>query len=229
MTTKCLRTMVAAGAVLLGMATGATAGDNALLSIIEVKQLVSSAQPADHARLRDHFVALADQYATEARRDLNVARTLGAGSTRRAGSGAGAKFIWLAEAASKSAGIVRELADHHGRLAAGLESAAPKDGARFDAGEGAAAPTTAVLEQLAARARTPADHGLLAEYYLTVVANSTKAAEEHVRMGRMYRTTAARVGNAAVHCDRMIKVYRDAADAARRAASEHSGRIASVG
>ena len=229
MTTKCLRTMAAAGAVLLAMATGATAGDNALLSTIEVQQLVASGQPADHARLRDHFVALADQYATDARRDINVARTLGAGSTRRAGSGAGAKFIWLAEAANKSAAIVHELADHHGRLAVGLESAAPKDGARFDAGEGATVPTPALLERLAARARTPADHGLLAEYYLTVVASSTKAAEEHVTMGRMYRTTAARVGNAAVHCDRMIKVYREAADAARKAAGEHSEHLASVG
>lgn len=229
MKTTHIRIIVMAGLALVGLAAGAGAQEREnLLTSIDVKRLVASAQPGDHARLRDHFAALADQYVTEARRDTNMARTLGGNPNRRFGAGSGNKYIRLAKSATESAATVRELAAHHERLAAGLPSIAPQNSARFEAGEGAPAPTRRQLSELAAGARTPADHRVLGEYYATVAAQNEKAADERVALGRMYRASGIRSLIPAMESDRMAKVYRDAANQARAAATEHR-QLAQVG
>ena len=223
------RTIALAGVALVGLVTGAAAQERAnVLTSIEVKRLVSSAQSDDHARLRDHFTALADQYVTQARRDTDMARTLGGNPNRRFGVGTGNKYNRLAKAATESAATVRELAAHHGRLATGVPSTAPKDSARFEAGEGAPAPTTEQLREFAAGARTPADHRSLEEYYATLAETHAKAADKHVAMGRTYRASGIRSLDPAIHCDRMVKQSREAADEARSAAAEHR-QLAQIG
>src|SRR6186713_1258463 len=52
----------------------------------------------------------------------------------------------LAALAKDSAGITHELATHHGQLAAGAASTAPRDSARFE--QGAGAPATPSEKQL---------------------------------------------------------------------------------
>ena len=224
------RTTVIAGLALLGLAAGAAAqGRENLLTSIEVKRLVATAEPGDHALLRDHFAALADKYATKARRDTVMARTLTGNPNRRSGAAPGSKFTRLAEQATKSAAIARELAAHHERLAAGLLSTPPANSARFEAGEGAPAPTENQLRELAAGARTAADHRSLEEYYLTLAANYTKRADDHVRSARMYRASGIRSIVPAIESDRLAKDARAAAEKARAAAAEHRAQLAQIG
>lgn len=125
----------------------------------------------------------------------------------------------LADLNTQSAATVRELAAYHERLAAGTASTAPPDSARFEGGEGAAIPTDREIDALAARARTPADHRALEEYFLTLARRYTADADEHVAMARAYRGT--RIVTAATHCDRMITLSRDSAKEANAAAAMH--------
>ena len=223
------RTIVMAGLALVGLVAGAAAQERAnLLTSIEVKRLVGSAQPDDHARLRDHFAALADQYAAQAKRDMATSRTLTGNPNRRAAASPGAKYARRAELATQSAVTVRELSAHHGRLAASLTSTAPQDSARFEAGEGAPAPTAEQLRRFAANARTPADHRSLEEYYATLAETHARAADKHAAMGRSYRASGIRSLDPAIHCDRVAKQSREAADEARAAAAEHR-QLAQIG
>lgn len=103
--------------------------------------------------------------------------------------------------------------------AAGLPSAAPKNSARFEAGEGAPTPADRQIQELAAAARTPEDHRALEGYFVTLAEKSKKAADEHVAMAAAYRGT--RNSTAAAHCDRLVKLSREAAREALAAAAEH--------
>ncbi|HLG56161.1 MAG TPA: hypothetical protein VI485_12580 [Vicinamibacterales bacterium] len=219
------RTTVVAGFALLGLAAGAAAQERQnLLTSIEVKRLVSSAELTDHTRLRDHFAALSDQYTTAARRDKNLARAPWGNPNRRSGATVGSKYTRLAEQATASAAIARELAAHHERLAAGLPSTPPKDSAGFEAGAGAPAPSVAQLRELAAGARTPADHRSLEEYFTTLAETQAKVEGRHRNMAAMYRGSGNRRtlgGDPAIHCDRQVKQAREAAAEARATAAEH--------
>jgi hypothetical protein len=214
----------------LAMAAAAAAQDSsALLSSLEVRQHISSAQPADHASLRDHFVALADRYTADAARHTAMATAYVGNPNRGSATSPAAHCRRLAELATESAATVRQLAAHHERLAAGIPSEVPEDSARFEAGEGAPEPTNSELRKLAASARTPADHRDLEEYFVTLAARRAAEADEHTAMARAYRGNAnRRGGDPAVNCDRMVKLSREAAEEARGAAAEH-GRWATIG
>jgi hypothetical protein len=211
-------------ALLAGVATAAAqARAPEVLNVIELRQLVASAEPGDHARLGAHFAALAEQYTAEAARHTAMSKAFG-GNPNRSGAAAGTHCARLARLNTESAATLRELATHHERLAMGVPSPVPDDSARFVHGEGAPAPTDTELAALAARARTPADHRALAEYFMTVAARHTAEADAHGRMAQAYRAHAnRRGGDPAAHCDRLIKLARDAAAEARAAAAEHKG------
>ena len=225
------RTTVMASVALVGLAAGAAAQERQnLLTSIEVKRLVTSAQPPDHTRLRDHFAALSDQYATEARRDKNLARAPWGNPNRRSGVSAGSKWGRLAKQATTNAAITRELAAHHERLAAGLPSTPPKDSARFEAGAGAPEPSAAQIRELAAGARTAADHRSLEEYFATLATKYSREADSHAAMAVGYRGNPRGTFSwAAAHCEREVKQARDAAAEARAAAAEHRAQLARVG
>jgi hypothetical protein len=230
MRTHYLRTVIATGLLVFGVAAGAVAEDKTrLLTSIDVKRLVASAQPADHASLRDHFSALAEKYDREAQRDREFARVLNGHPNRRFGGGVNAKFTRLADSAARSALTLREVAAHHGRLSMGEPSLAPGDGARFEAGEGAPAPTEKQLKELAAGARTVVDHRVLADYYTTLAETNAKAVDKHIVMARNYRASGARSVTPAMHCDSLVKKYREAANAAAAAALEHTEHLSTVG
>jgi hypothetical protein len=194
------------------------------LNSLEVRQSVSRAEPADHARLAVHFSALADRYDAEAKRHISMSRSFVGNPSRNLGAGMSVHCKQLADLNTQSATTARELAAYHEKLAAGSPATAPRDAIRFQAGAGAPAPTDKELNALAARASTPADHRALEEYFLTLAKRYTAEANEHVTLAQTYRGT--RIAQAAVHHDRLAGVARDAAKEATAAAEVHKGLAA---
>ena len=191
----------------------------ALLSTLEVRQLVAHAEPNDHARLSGHFTALAERYTAEARRHTSMSRDTVGNPSRNLTTGLSAHCARLAELNRQSVTAVRELATYHQKLAAGAPATAPTAGARFDEGAGAPAPTDQQLSALAAKATTPADHRSLEQYFLALATRYTADAKDHVAMAQAYRGT--RLAGAGVHCDRLVELSRDSAKQATEAAAMH--------
>lgn len=214
------------GALAVGIfALLASAGDalaqtpaSPVLNVLDVQELVISAEPGDNARLSTHFAALADRYTAEARGHTEMAKIFAANANRGA-AGASIHCACLAELNTQSAATLRELAAHHERLAAGIASIPPADGARFQGGTGAPVPTDRELNILAVRARRPSEHGALQEYFLTLARKYTTAADRHSAMALAYRGT--RIAQAADHCERMMASSRDAAREASAKAAIH--------
>ena len=203
-----------------GSASAQVATESAVLNSLEVQQLITRGQPADHARLEVHFATLAEQYALDARRHAAMARAFVAAPTRRTTANTAADHCKRLEQLNlKSAETLRKLAAHHEALAGGKASARPGDGARFERGEGASVPTTDQIAELAAKAATPADHRALAEYFDTAVKRYTADVDAHRTMANAYRGT--RIAQAAAHCDRLVNLSRDAAKEAAAAAAQH--------
>ena len=223
-----MRTILAstmlAGAALLALTTAAAAQDRSrLLTSIQVKELVTSNRPADHARLRDHFAALADKYTTDARQYRATASTMTGNPNHPPAVPPGARWTRAAQQAEKAASIARELSAHHDRLAAGRGSQAPADAGRFEAGDGALAPTAAQLDEFSANARTPAQHRSLAEYYTTLSDQQTAAAKRYTSLAQTYRAQIRRGGgDPAIHLDRLAEQARDSASHARAEAMKHT-------
>ena len=191
-----------------------------ILNTLEVQKLNASNAPGDNAALAAHFAALADRYATDAKRHTAMAGAFIAAPTRRmAANGAADHCKRLAQLNTDSAKTLRELAAHHEKLAGGVASTAPRGGARFQGGTGAPEPTDAELSALAAKANTPTDHHALEEYFVTASKRYTADANAHSAMARAYRGT--RIAQAADHCDRLARQLRDSAKEATDAAAMH--------
>jgi hypothetical protein len=201
-----------------GVATAQTRSP--VLNVLEVRKLVVSAEPADHAKLIGHFSALADRYDAEARRHTAMATSFVGNPSRNLGAGMSAHCKRLATLNTETATTLRELAGHHKTLAAGTPSTVPRDAARFQAGAGAPEPTEAELKALAAKAATPADHRGLQEYFLTLAKRYTAEASEHAEIAQSYRGT--RIAQAAAHCERIVANAREAAKEATAAAAMHA-------
>ena len=202
----------------------ATAQDrSALLTSIDVRRLVANDRPADHARLRDHFTALADKYTTDARRDRQIARTMTGNPNHPPAVPPGIHWTRLAESAEASVVTLRELSAHHDRLAAGRRSDAPANSARFEAGYGAPAPTESYVHELASGARTRADHFSLADYFAAVAETATNNARKQAAAAQAYRGPISRTGGGtpASHYDLMAHRFRDQATQARAEAAKH--------
>ena len=196
-----------------------------ILSNLEVRQLVARGEPADHARLRGHFTALADQYEADAKQHSEMARVFLLNPGRRVVANKSSDHCKrLENLATQSAATVRELAAHHAKLAVGISSTAPENSARFEAGEGArvAWAHEKEIHDLAANARTSADHRVIEEYFDSIAKEYNKAVNEHASMAQAYRGAPnRRGGDPAAHCDRLVRLSREAAKEAGAAAAEH--------
>lgn len=208
------------GAFLSLLATRAAAQGSPILNIIEVQKLVASDVPADHARLAAHFTALADQSEGEAKRHQAMSNGFGINPVRQLGANMRPHCNRLAELNREAAKTLGEMAAHHTKLAAGLPSIAPPKGSLYQSGKGARVPTEGELRDLAAKARTAADHRALMEYFSETARQHTATGQEHVQMAQAYRGST-RFGWAASHCDRMVTLSRDAAKEATAAAVMH--------
>ena len=221
MRTLLIRSLSLPALAFLVLSGNAVAQDKspALLNTLEVQQLVKRAEPGDNARLAAHFTALAERYAAEAKRHTSMAQSFVGNPSRNLGTGMSAHCKRLADLNTQSANELRELAAYHQKLASGAVATPPAGGARFEGGAGAPAPTDQELNAMAAKARTPADHRALEEYFLTSAKRYTADANEHVAMANTYRGT--RIAQAAVHCDRLVALSRDEAKEATAAAAMH--------
>lgn len=197
----------------------------AILTTLEVRQLIARGEPADHERLRGHFMALADQYAADAKQHNAMAAVFIASPSVRVRAQSSADHCKrLERLATQSAETLRELAAHHEKLAAGVASTPPKNAERFEAGEGArvAWQHEKEMHDLAANARTAADHGAIEEYFESIEKQYNAAVNEHLAMAGAYRAAPRRGGSdPAAHCDRLVKLSREAAKEAGDAAREH--------
>lgn len=200
-------------------AAAAQTKPSAVLNTLDVQQFVKRAEPGDHARLGAHFTAVGERYAAEAKRHTSMAQRFVGNPSRNLGTGMSAHCKRLAELNTQSATTLRELAAFHEKLAAGTPATPPRDSARFEGGAGAPEPTERELNALAAKARTPAEHGALQEYFMTLAKRYTAETNEHVASAGAYRGT--RIAQAAVHHDRLAGLSRDAAKEANEAAAMH--------
>jgi len=194
------------------------------VTTIEVQQLVERGEPADHLRLRDHFLALSDRYGAEADRDLVTSRMF-AVQARVPPGDPGAHWTRRATLATSAAAITRELAEHHERLALGLRSRPPMGGGRFEHGAGAPEPGARHLRQLSASARTGAEHRLLADYLSEAADRYSAEARDYTTLAAAYRASPNRRtpgGDPAVYCDRAASRARESAMNAAGLAHEHA-------
>jgi hypothetical protein len=191
----------------------------ALLNALEVQRLVARSAPGDHVQLSAHFTAVADNYAAEAKRHTSMSRGAVGNPSRSLVTSLGAHCKRLAELNTESATALRELAAHHLKLSAGASAPAPAAGARFEAGAGARVPTDQELSALAGSAQTPAEHGALEAYFVTLAKRYSADADAHAALAKAYR--GGRFPQVAVHCERAAKLARDAANEANAAAAMH--------
>ncbi|HZS59308.1 MAG TPA: hypothetical protein VFA43_08570 [Gemmatimonadaceae bacterium] len=221
MRTVYFRSLSLAAVAVLTLTGGVAAQDtpSGLLNNLEVRQLVARGEPGDQAQLSAHFSALADRYAAEAKRHISMSQNFVGNPSRNLGSGMSAHCKRLADLNTQSATTARELATYHAKLASGTPATPPPGGARFQAGAGAPEPTAQELNALAAKARTPAEHRGLEEYFLTLAKRYTAEADEHVALAQTYRGT--RIAQAAVHHDRLATLAKDAAKEATEGAAMH--------
>jgi hypothetical protein len=199
------------------------------VTTIDVEQLVEGGQPIDHLRLRDHFFALSERYRVEAARVLATARSFAFHARVLPGNPAVHRAA-RSGVAGESAAITARLATHHARLALGLPSRLPIGAGPFERGAGAPEPGASRLRQLSARARTGAEHRLLAEYLSESAMKYTVRARDYTALALAYRNTANRrtaSGDPAIHCDREARRAREAAINAAGLAHEHA-KLASV-
>lgn len=190
-----------------------------ILNKVEVQQLVTRAEPADHARLSGHFAALADRYSAEATRHESMARSFVGNPRVSFGSSMSVHCKQLAGLNTESASTARDLAAYHSKLAGGMPASRPADASQFEAGKGAPEPTGNELNALAAKANTRTEHRALMEYFSTLVKRYTSEASNHVALAQAYRGT--RLATAAVHHDMLARLARDAARQATAAAAMH--------
>lgn len=221
MRTTYIRSLALSAAVLLSVSGTAASEEKSigLLNTLEVKQLVTRGEPGDNARLSAHFSALANQFTAEAKRHTSMSQSFAGNPSRSLGTGMSTHCKQLADLNTQSVSTARELSAYHGKLADGTPATMPRDAAGFHEGAGAPEPTEKELNALAAKARTPAEHKALEEYFVTLAKRYTKEANEHVALAQSYRGT--KIAQAAVHHDRLAALARDSAKESTAAAEMH--------
>ncbi|MDO8793115.1 MAG: hypothetical protein Q7J25_00675 [Vicinamibacterales bacterium] len=199
------------------------------MTTADVQQLITRGQPADHARLSAHFTAMADRYAAEAKRHASMQPAF-AGNSKLAhlAVSQAAHCKQLAARNQESAGVLRELAAHHSKEAAGAASTAPAGSERF---QGAVqVPSDTELTKLAASAGTAADHSRLAGYFSTLAAQYERDARDSTTYASSWRKETRNSSSTALAArwERLAKQQSESATEARAAAAMHTGHAATA-
>lgn len=219
------------GVLMFTVAVAAAQVPTRVLNKLEVQRLVTADTPEAHAALAKHFIALADQYQSEA--DLYGSMSKASvGNPNHPAVGESAKLLRgrQAEQAAGLAESARDMASFHQLRSIGMSAKAPRARAAFDGGAGAPNPTAAELQAFETSARTAADHRTLQEYFLMVADEQTATANDHQAMAGSFRVSGQRSGAeyAALHCDSLARKAHDAARKAAAAAERHR-QLANVG
>jgi hypothetical protein len=196
---------------------------NGLLTSVEVRQLVSRGEPADHARLVRHFALLEARYAADAKRHEDMARRF-AGQPRGQNSATlEGHCRTLAKDNGEMATVARELASYHEKAAAGAPAAPPADPKGLQSGKGAPDPNAQELDAFLQKATAANDHTALADYFDTLRKQYETDAGTHKAMAAALLGT--RLAPAAAHCDRLIALAGSAAKEARDASAMHRALV----
>lgn len=231
MTTHLVRSVIPAVVAVLAALTSASllVAQSPTLSEAEVRQLIVRGEPADHARLNAHFVAMADRYAADARRHEAMGQAF-AGNTKLAHMATSQRehCRQLSARNLESAATLRELAAHHAKQAAGQASTPPRGSERFEGTAGGRVPSDAELTKLAASAETAADHRALEGYFTTLAARYDREAKESAAFAASWRgmTRNPSAPALATRWDTLAKQQRDGAAEARAAATMHRDHTA---
>ena len=210
-------------AIVATFAAGLTSALNAQdksaapLSTVEIQQLISRGQPADHAQLSAHFTALADEQAADAKRHTAMQQAY-AGSNKAGAVSMSAHCKQLASRSQTSAASLRELAAYHSKLAAGAKAEAPSPAATTGR-----TPTDAELVRLAGSAESAADHRALESYFASIANRYDREAADHAAYAKTWQglnRVPASADQATLH-DKEAAARREAAAEARTAASMH--------
>lgn len=225
--------------VLVALASSATPSNapaqvtlRAPLTESDVRRLIASGEPADHARLNAHFAAMAERYAADAARHEAMGNAF-AGNTKLAHLATSQRehCRQLTVRNRESSAILQGLAKHHAALATGVASEPPKGSERFEGAAGGRVPSDAELNRLAATAETPADHRALAGYFTTLAARYEREAKESAGYAAAWRALTARNPSAsetAATWDRLARQLRDAAQEAVSTADMHQAHAKTV-
>lgn len=127
---------------------------------------------------------------------------------------------------AESAGVLRELAGHHAKEAAGAASEAPRGSERFQGPP--PVPTDAELRRLAASADTAADHRAVASYFTTIAERYEREAKESSTYASSWRgmTRNPAAPTLAARWERLAKQQHESAVEARTAATVHRDHAA---
>jgi hypothetical protein len=193
-----------------------------LLNVAGVQELIARGERADHARLADHFFALAGEYDREARLHEAISNAFGRNPNRRLVVESSPHCAWLATLSEVSAAVVRAVAAHHVQLAAGAPPTASHDLPEFQRQAPAPLPAPEELIRRAARARSPSDHWQLEQYFRELAARYADRADEHAAIAAAYRAAAGQAEcEPALRSDRLALRWRDAAAEAAAVAAVH--------
>jgi hypothetical protein len=194
-----------------------------LLTSVEVRQLVSRGEPADHARLVRHFAALEARYAADVKRHEEMARSFAGQPRGQSSTSLEGHCRALAKSNTDMATVARELAGYHEKVAAGTPATQPADTKGLESGKGAPEPNAQELDAFLQKASAANDHKALADYFDTLRKRYEADAATHKAMAAAYLGT--RLAPAAAHCDRLIALARGAAKEAREAAAMHRSLV----
>jgi hypothetical protein len=202
---------------------GAQDRPSTLLSAPEVSQLITRAQPADHARLSAHFAAQADEQAADAKRHTSMQQAY-AGSTKIAAVSMASHCKEIASRSLASEATLREVSAYHSKLAGGASAEVARSTARIEA----RSPADAELARLAARAETAADHRTLESYFTSLATRYDREAVDHTAHAKTWRAltkVTASAAQATTH-DKLAVQLRESAKEARMAATMHEEQAA---
>jgi hypothetical protein len=217
-----VRILIACAAVALLPTRVASAQTQAgaVLNTVELRQLVERAEPADHARLRAHFDALAERYGRKATQHERMAHAGTGQAGKSSNAGLAAHCRTLARADRELEKGARALAAFHGGRGSGASVPPPANTRGLESGVGATKPTATELEDFAEKAAKANDHRALADYFAALADRYTADADAHTGMATLYGTNS-RLAGMVPHCLRLAKTARDAAKEARTAAAMH--------
>jgi len=226
MRTSAVRFFVLPAFAALAVASSLVAQDkpSSRLSAPEVTQLISRAQPADHARLGAHFAALADEQAADAKRHTSMQQAY-AGSTKIVAVSMTSHCKQIASRSLESAATLREVSAYHSKLA-GSAAGALASAARLEA----RSPADSELARLAANAETAADHRTLESYFASLATRYDREAADHAAYAKTWRgltKVTASAGQATAH-DKVAAQLRESAKEARTAASMHKDQASTA-
>lgn len=228
---RIITSFMLSSAVLLGVAARGAAQDRPadLLNSLEVRQLISRGDAADHAKLRSHYVALAARYEASAKRHASMAAGFARHPSRSLGAGMSVHCKRLAALDSEAAAVVRELADYHATRADGVSAVVPREAAKYEAGEGAPAPTDQEVVAMVSTAFTAADHRFLEQYFRTEAGRYAAESASHASTARTYRQMPRNpMAGAAQHCEKLAAAFTTEAKEASEAAAMHHEMAASA-